>query len=123
MHFVDASCPLQGYVSVFESKFEFDAVADTVETVLHIGAKYAATFQDVSLTIVDRATGQVSAELDFEEKITACAWSASGLCAVVADCSGTLHLVRPDGTVIFSQKVSAGKPCTVAQSMCTTNKL
>lgn len=61
----------------------------------------------------------VEAAVDFDSPVTSVAWDSEGICTAVCDESGTLHLVKPDGSILLSKQVLAGKPLSLPLSPIT----
>lgn len=75
--------------------------------------KYQAVCSGVALTIFETsatfAEDTIKADLEFDAELLAACWDLTESCVVVADIGGSLHLVTPEGTVLFSKKITAGK--------------
>ena len=59
----------------------------------------------------------VLAEMEFENLLTNLTWDVTGKCLVIADLSGTIHIVKIDGTVLFSKKVFPGTLLNVIEEL------
>lgn len=81
-------------------------------SIVRSSKKYQAVCSGVALTIFDAsgtyAEDTIKADLEFDAELVAACWDLSEGCVVIADAGGTLHMVKPDGTVLFSKKIVAG---------------
>lgn len=81
-------------------------------SIVRSSKSYQAVCSGAALTIFEGsatfAEDAIKADLEFDAELLAACWDLSEGCVVVADAGGTLHIVTPDGTVLFSKKIVAG---------------
>lgn len=76
-------------------------------------AKFQAVCSGTALTIYANSStfseDAIQSDLEFDHELIGACWDLSEECVVVADVSGSLHLVTPNGKVLFSKKIVAGQ--------------
>jgi hypothetical protein len=75
--------------------------------------KFQAICSGTALTVFSSSTtfdeDAIKAELEFDSELISACWDLSEGCVVVADVGGSLHLVTPTGSLLFSKKIVAGR--------------